>query len=124
MSTPWNPAYQRTSKTHTSAKVKDRYNRRVYDQITFRAGKGTLEVVRSMAEARGLSMAAYLRYLIQQDCKAAGKPEFSATVGGGGDFNELGRMMDMTAAELYKLITDETDSDAGSNAGTGRGRRA
>lgn len=37
-------------------------------------------------------------------------------------------MMDMTAAELYKLITDETDSDAGSNAGTGtgtgRGRRA
>lgn len=90
MSTPWNPAYQRTSKTHTSAKVKDRYNRRVYDQITFRAGKGTLEVVRSMAEARGLSMAAYLRYLIQQDCKAAGKPEFSATVGGGGTLTSSG----------------------------------
>lgn len=84
MSTPWNPAYKRTSKTVTKPEVKDRYNRKHYDQIAFRAGKGSAEAIRMMADLRGLSVAAYLRHLIIADCESAGKAELSAILGGGG----------------------------------------
>lgn len=87
MSTPWNPAYKRISKTVTKPEVKDRYNRKHYDQIAFRAGKGSLEAVKLMAELRGMSVAAYMRHLIIKDCNEAGKAELSAILGGGGGLN-------------------------------------
>lgn len=74
-------------KTHTSSKVKNRYNRKTYDQITFRAGKGSLKAVHLMADLHGLSVAAYIRHLIIKDCDEAGKAELSAILGGGGGLN-------------------------------------
>ena len=84
MSTPWDPTYRRKSKTHTSSEVKARYNRKTYDQITFRAGKGSAAAIKMMADHHGMSVAAYIRHLIIKDCDSAGKPEISAILGGGG----------------------------------------
>ena len=84
MSTPWNPAYKRKSKTYTSSEVKSRYNANHYDVITFRAAKGSLQVVKDLAAADGLSLAAYLKHLIIQDAKNRGKGDISALFGGGG----------------------------------------
>jgi hypothetical protein len=102
MSTPWNPNYIRKSKTKTSSQVKARYNRKNYDQITIRAGKGSLQAVHLMAELRGMSVAAYIRHLIIKDCEEAAKPELSAILGGGGDLITLAQLLDMDARELQR----------------------
>lgn len=104
MSTPWNPNYVRKSKTKTSSQVKARYNRKTYDQITFRAGKGSLQAVHMMADLRGMSVAAYIRHLIIRDCDEAAKPELSAILGGGGDLITLSRLLGMDPRELHNEL--------------------
>lgn len=84
MSTPWNPNYKRKSKTYTSPEVKDRYNRKHYDQVIFRTGKGGREAIKAIAEARGMSLAEYIRHLIITDCNEHGNNDISAFLGGGG----------------------------------------
>lgn len=113
MSTPWNPNYIRKSKTHTSSQVKARYNRKTYDQITFRAGKGSLQAVKLMAELRGMSVAAYLRHLIIKDCDEAAKPELSAILGGGGDIITLAQLLDMDTRELMDELQHRGHVTAG-----------
>lgn len=77
MSTPWNPAYKRKSKTYTSSEVKARYNANHYDTLTFRAPKGSLDAAKKLAALRGMSLAALMKLLLQQEAERAGKPEFS-----------------------------------------------
>ena len=71
-------------KTYTSPEVKDRWNRNHYDMISFRTGKGGHEAVKALADARGMSMAAYIRHLIIKDAKDGGFADISAIIGGGG----------------------------------------
>lgn len=52
----------------TSAKVKNRYRAKAYDQINFVVPKGQKEVIKDYAKSqRGLSLNAYLLGLISQD---------------------------------------------------------
>lgn len=104
MSTPWNPNYIRKSKTHTSSQVKARYNRKHYDTVSFRAGKGSNEAISMLAELRGMSKAEYLRHLIIADAESAAKPEISAILGGGGNIYEVARLLDMDPHRLYNRL--------------------
>ena len=77
-------------RTHTSCEVKDRYNRKNYDQILIRTGKGGREAIQIMAELRGKSVSEYLRGLVIEDAKRNGaNGDISAILGGGGDIKEL-----------------------------------
>lgn len=69
-------------KTYTSSEVKSRYNRKHYDQITFRCGKGGLQAVKALADSTGMSLAAYLRHLIIADAEKHGNHDISAILGG------------------------------------------
>lgn len=73
----------------TSSQVKARYNRKNYDQISFRAGKGALQAVHDMAELRGMTVAGYLKHLIIADAESAGNGEISRILGGGGELYGL-----------------------------------
>lgn len=70
-------------KTHTSSAVKDRYNRKHYEQVNFRVAQGGRAALQELAELHGLSVNAYVRHLIIADGKKLGKPEISAILGGG-----------------------------------------
>lgn len=82
MSTPWNPNYKRKSKTYTSPEVKDRWNRKHYDQVVFRCGIGGRKLIQDAAAAHGMSMAEYLRHLVIADNPE--NADISAILGGGG----------------------------------------
>ena len=68
----------------TSYEVKDRWNRKHYDQILIRVGAGSKSAVKEIARARGLSVSAYIKMLIIRDCKACGNADISALLGGEG----------------------------------------
>lgn len=77
-------------RTTTSCEVKDRYNRKNYDQILIRTGKGGREAIQTMAAARGKSVAEYIRGLVIADAaKDGANGEISALLGGGGNIKEL-----------------------------------
>jgi len=71
-------------KTHTSSEVKNRWNRKHYDQVNIRIPIGSKHLLQDMLEERGLSMAGYIKLLIQQDAQKCGYTELSERLGGGG----------------------------------------
>lgn len=80
----WNPNYKRKSKTYTSPEVKDRWNKKHYEQLQFRVGIGGREAIKAMAEYNGMSVSAYMRHLVIKDAQSAGKGDISDILGGGG----------------------------------------
>lgn len=44
----------------TSSEVKDRYNRKAYDEIKLRVYKGRKDIIQAAAERAGLSLSAYI----------------------------------------------------------------
>lgn len=50
----------------TSSTVKDRYNRKVYDEIKLRVLKGRKDEIRAAADKAGLSLNAYIVKAIEQ----------------------------------------------------------
>lgn len=70
-------------KTHTSSAVKDRYNRKHYEQIILRTANGGRAAIQELAELHGMSVTAYIRHLVIADGERCGKPEISAIIGGG-----------------------------------------
>lgn len=70
-------------KTYTSPEVKDRYNRKHYDQVQLRVAKGGRDKLQQLALSEGLSTAAYIRHLIIADAKSRGFGDISAVIGGG-----------------------------------------
>lgn len=80
----WNPNYKRKSKTYTSSEVKDRWNKKHYEQLQFRTGIGGRDVIKAMAQLRGMSVSAYIRHLVIEDAQRAGKGDITAIIGGGG----------------------------------------
>lgn len=71
-------------KTYTSPEVKERWNRKHYDRITFHAGKGSSEFITELADEQGLSKAAYLRNLIIADAIQRGHKDAPTRLGDGG----------------------------------------
>lgn len=54
-------------KTHTSPKVKNRWNVKHYDRIQLNMPKGSADEVKRIAELRGMTVSAYIRHLIIAD---------------------------------------------------------
>ena len=70
-------------RTYTSSEVKDRWNRNHYEQVIFRVSIGGKDVLKSLAEESGLSVAAYLKHLVIKDAQERGNGDISAIIGGG-----------------------------------------
>lgn len=71
-------------RTKTSSAVKDRYNRKHYEQITLRTAHGGRQAIQELADLHGLSVTAYIRHLVIVDGERLGKADISAILGGGG----------------------------------------
>lgn len=65
----WKPEYGRTrrTKTQTSTEVKNRYNRKHYDRMSFVVPAGSRELIKARAEELGVSVNEYIRQLIVAD---------------------------------------------------------
>lgn len=59
----------------TSSAVKNRYNRKTYDQVNVRLKKGSLDALHLLALQRGCSLAEYIRQLAAQDALQRGCKE-------------------------------------------------
>nr|CDL67188.1 unnamed protein product [uncultured bacterium] len=70
-------------KTYTSNEVKDRYNRKHYEQVMLRVAIGGRDAIQTMAAYHGLSVAEYIRHLVITDAKQTGNGDISAILGGG-----------------------------------------
>lgn len=70
-------------KTYTSSAVKERYNKKHYDRISFHCPKGGSEILKQAAEAAGMTKAAYIRSLIIQDAQRRGLSDVADIFGGG-----------------------------------------
>lgn len=65
----WKPEYGQTrrTKTHTRTEVKNRYNRKHYDRMSFVVPAGSRELIKARAEELGISVNEYIRQLITAD---------------------------------------------------------
>ncbi len=72
-------------RTKTSSEVKDRYNRKHYEQLTIRTAHGGRAAIQELAELHGMSMTQYIRHLVIADGQKCGKADISAILGGGGE---------------------------------------
>ena len=59
----------------TSVKVKERYNKKVYEDIRLRVKKGQKELIQSRAEELDKSVNSYIVDLIEEDMKQASSNE-------------------------------------------------
>lgn len=59
------------AKPQTTASNK--YNAKAYDRIALQVKKGQRDIIRTYAEAKGLSLNAYINKLIAEDMEKAGK---------------------------------------------------
>ena len=73
-----------TRKTHTSTAVKNRWNKKHYDVVSFSVTKGAREEIKQLAEILGMSMAEYIRHLIISDAEKNGKNDVIPSLRGGG----------------------------------------
>lgn len=71
-------------KTYTSPAVKNRWNKKHYDKLSFICKKGGGEMIKSLAKEKGMSMSAYIVYLIRQDAVSSNREGISDFLGGGG----------------------------------------
>ncbi len=98
-------------RTKTSSEVKDRYNRKHYEQLTIRTAHGGRAAIQELAALHGMSMTQYIRHLVIADGQKCGKADISAILGGGGRGAELycGFLAD-TCRELngWSSFTEET----------------
>lgn len=71
-------------KTYTSSAVKNRWNKKHYDQISIRVPKGAKPEIQKMLEERGETMAGYIKRLITADAQTGGYNAVLDALGGGG----------------------------------------
>lgn len=60
----------------TSIEVKERYNKKTYDDIRFRVKKGQKEIIQARADSLGKSINSYLLDLVDADL-ASGKKDIA-----------------------------------------------
>lgn len=70
-------------KTRTSTTVKDRWNKKHYEQIMIRVPIGAKEEIQKLAETSGLSVAEYIRQAIRQKAEKEGRNNDIPTLRGG-----------------------------------------
>lgn len=70
-------------KTYTSSAVKNRWNKKHYDQIMFRCKIGGKELMQQLAAESGMTFAEYMRTLVIQDAQKRGKNDVVEFFGGG-----------------------------------------
>ena len=56
----------------TSSEVKDRYNRKSYDEIKLRVYKGRKAIIQAAAEKSGLSLSAYIVKAVERQMSEDG----------------------------------------------------
>ena len=56
--------------TQATNKAVQKYNKKAYDQITFRVKKGQKEKIQERANSLGLSLNGYITQLIEKDMQA------------------------------------------------------
>lgn len=56
-------------KTKTSTTVKDRWNKKTYDDVRLRVKKGEKEKIKADADSAGMSLNSYVIYCIEQQQK-------------------------------------------------------
>lgn len=71
-------------KTYTSAAVKNRWNKKHYDQVMFRCKIGGKELMKQLAEESDMTFAEYMRTLVIQDAQKRGRNDVVEFFGGGG----------------------------------------
>lgn len=71
-------------KTYTSSEVKNRWNKAHYDKMTFTCRKGGGDMIKTLAKEKGMSMTAYIVWLIRQDALNEGRTDVAEYLGGGG----------------------------------------
>lgn len=54
----------------TSWQVKAKYNKKAYDTIAFTVKKGEKDELKKIAESKGMSLAAYVKYCIEFERKS------------------------------------------------------
>lgn len=74
-------------KTFTSAEVKNRWNKAHYDKLTLICRKGGGDMIKSLAKEKGMSMSAYIVWLVRQDALNEGRTDVAEHLGGGGGNN-------------------------------------
>ncbi|MDE5936482.1 MAG: hypothetical protein K2G83_03645 [Ruminococcus sp.] len=70
-------------KTYTSPAVKERYNKKHYDRITFHCPKGANEMLKKAASVAGMTKSAYIRALVIEDAQKRGLSDVAEVFGGG-----------------------------------------
>ena len=61
----------------TSAEVKDRYNKKAYDDVRVRVKKGQKEVIQKRAEQLNKSVNGYITDLIEEDLAGSDLAEYA-----------------------------------------------
>lgn len=60
------------AKTKTSSAVKDRWNKKAYDELKLRVPKGQKETIQAAAEKRNMSVNAMINQLISNELQRLG----------------------------------------------------
>ena len=55
------------NKPRTSSKVKNRYNKKTYDNILLVVKKGEKELIKAFAESRGMSLNGFITSLVREE---------------------------------------------------------
>lgn len=75
-------------KTYTSWEVKNRWNRKHYENVNVLVTIGAKDEIKAIAESRGMSVSAYIRHLIIKDNPLEPeKPDILPILRGGGVMN-------------------------------------
>lgn len=101
-------------KTHTSSTVKDRYNRKAYDDIKLRVKKGEKAQIQKYAEEAKKSVNAYITEAIQYRQQSS-KQESGIYIHGTQD--EIVKMLEVLDAE--KIYSYSIDFSVGYITGSG-----
>lgn len=86
----------------TRTQQKAKYNAKNYEQVKIYVARGGRTALQQIADARGMSMAAYIRHLIIAD-GADVCPDVSTLLGGGGGLHE-------TKDEWYTRVSTTLDA--------------
>lgn len=86
----------------TRTEQKARYNAKNYEQVKIYVARGGRTALQQIADARGMSMAAYIRHLIIADGRDV-CPDVSTLLGGGGGLHE-------TKDEWYERVSATLDA--------------
>ncbi len=72
-------------KTFTSSAVKNRWNAKHYDKLSFICRIGGGDMIKELAKEKGMSMSKYILWLIEQDALKSNRTDVAEFLRGGGN---------------------------------------